>query len=340
MAYPIPILIATLGVIFVALAAASAVLLRRRSRSPRGLNVPLARNRKAGAKVPIVHLNPLEDDEDDDESHPKDSCPAVPVAFDSEALDDEPTAVTPLFELDAVARTDRGKKRPNNEDAVLARGPEGLCVVADGMGGHGGGEIASKLAVETIAEVLENRTFAGKAHATLPPRAGELARAIQMASSRIHDRARKDPLLVKMGTTIVAARFSPKKGRVYVGHVGDSRCYRFREGALTQMTTDHTMANFGVGGTGGDLLARAVGPRAHVLTDVIVAKPRIGDVYLLCSDGLTKAVPDALIRDILDMYWELGRAADRLIDLANKRGGPDNVSVVIVRIGVTSEAAS
>jgi protein phosphatase len=138
----------------------------------------------------------------------------------------------------------------------------------------------------------------------------------------------------------VAARFAPRKGRLYVGHVGDSRCYRFREGVLARMTNDHTMASFGVVGRGAQLLSRAVGPRTKVLTDVVVATPRIGDVYLLCSDGLTKAVPEDLIRDVLDLYWDLDRAAARLVDLANRRGGLDNVSVVLARVEVHCGAAA
>jgi protein phosphatase len=293
------------------------------------------------ADLPIIHLDDFDAEEhglaDDD---PVESCPAVPIAFDYEALEDETTAAAPLFQLHAVGRTDRGVRRKQNEDAVLVRSKEGLCVVADGMGGHKGGGLASKLAVEAIGEAIENGTFAGKEHPTLPPRASEVARAIQMACSRIRDAAKKDPGLSRMGTTVVAARFSPDKGRLYVGHVGDSRCYRFREGKLERMTNDHTMASFGVVGRGSQLLSRAVGPLPRVLTDVVVARPRIGDVYLLCSDGLTRAVPDELIRDVLDMYWELERAADQLVMLANRRGGHDNVSVVLARVGVHCAAAA
>ena len=217
--------------------------------------------------------------------------------------------------------------------------PHGLCVVADGMGGERGGLIASRVAVETIAEALEKHTLADKPHAKLPLPASEIARAVQMACARIREAAKRDPDLARMGTTLVAARFSPETGRLYIGHVGDSRCYRFRKGVLEQLTSDHTMASLGVTGDGGQFLSRAVGPHSTVLTDVLVAKPLIGDVYLLCSDGLTKAVPDDLIRDVLDICWELPHAADRLVDLANKRGGPDNVSVVVARVSVYSPAA-
>ncbi len=327
-------LLVVVGVVFLAIAATLALSFRRRRRGRSVLrDGPVPNPRLSGPQ--LARLDPFEP-EDEEDDKPRESCPAVPIAFDKGALEQGPPADPPYLRVDAVARTDRGRKRHNNEDSVLAREADGLCILADGMGGHGGGEIASKLAVETIAEAIESRTFMGKPHPKLPPRASDVARAIQLASMRIHERAKKDRTLVKMGTTIVAARFSPDEGRLYVGHVGDSRCYRFREGKLEQMTTDHTMASYGIVGPGADSLSRAVGPRDYVLTDVIFAKPRIGDVYLLCSDGLTKAVPDDLVRDVLDINWELARAAERLVDLANRRGGPDNVSVIVMRFGVGS----
>ncbi len=331
-------LLAVVGVVLLAVAAAFAFFVRRRPR-PRTIlrDGPVPNRHFSGPE--LARLDPFEP-EDEEDDKPRESCPAVPIAFEAGALEQGPPAEPPYLHVDAVARTDRGRKRHNNEDSVLVREAEGLCVLADGMGGHGGGEIASKLAVETIAEAIEGHAFAGKPHPKLVPRASEVARAIQLASTRIHERAKKDRTLVKMGTTVVAARFSPAEGRLYIGHVGDSRCYRFREGKLEQVTTDHTMASYGIVGPGSDSLSRAVGPRDYVLTDVIFAKPRLGDVYLLCSDGLTKAVPDDLIRDVLDINWELARAAERLVDLANRRGGPDNVSVIVMRFGVGSSQSN
>jgi protein phosphatase len=310
-----------------------ALVVRRRPTKPR----LSALDRELPPKdVPVVRLDVFEGEDEADDDPNADSCPAIPIAVDPGALEEEPAPEEQVFDLSAVGRTDRGKKRKENEDSVLVRAAEGLCVLADGMGGHRGGAIASRLAVETIADALESRTFADKPHAKLPPCASEIVRAIQMASVRIRDASKRDPALGRMGTTVVAVRFCAEKNRLYVGHVGDSRCYRFREGALQQMTTDHTMASFGVSGDGAALLSRAVGPKKHVPTDVLVVKPRISDVYLLCSDGLTRVVPDELIRDALDIYWDLDRAAERLVDLANRRGGPDNVSVVLVRFAAHS----
>jgi PPM family protein phosphatase len=330
-------IIAISGVVLsgVVLSVVAFVLVARRRRRP-AERISVAgpgRSRMAVIKRDIFSQEEADDDE------PRDSCPAVAIAIDSTALDAEAATNEPFFQVDAVGRTDRGKKRRHNEDSILVSLKQGLCVVADGMGGERGGSNASRTAVETIAEALEKHTFANKPHAKLPPAASEVAHAVQMACARIREAAKRDPELSKMGTTVVAARFLPETGRLYVGHVGDSRCYRFRQGALEQITSDHTMASLGVTGEGGQFLSRAVGPRSTVLTDVLVAKPRIGDVYLLCSDGLTKAVPDDLIRDVLDICWELPLAADRLVALANKRGGPDNVSVVLARVSVyTAEA--
>jgi PPM family protein phosphatase len=341
-ALPTWILILAFG--FLVLLCALPIVFRRRAKEP----IPQlfveedadAENTLVGDVAGLRDLPRLRDDDADaeDEKTPTDSCPIVPIAFDYEALEEEITDVQPLFHLDAVGRTDRGVKRRQNEDSVLVSATKRLCVVADGMGGHLGGAIASKLAVDAISEAIEQGTFLGIPHRAMPRRASEIARAIQVACGRIREAARRDPSLESMGTTVVAARFLPEKGRVYVGHVGDSRCYRFREGLLQQMTHDHTMASFGVQGKSGEFLSRAVGPRPYVLTDVVVAKPRIGDVYLLCSDGLTKSVPDSLIRDALDIYWDLDRAAERLVELANRRGGVDNVSVVLARVGVHCDA--
>ena len=326
-------IIAISGVLLCAVALA---LVARRRHQPARVGASAA---PPPASKPLLRLDVFGHDDKDDDDEARDSCPAVAIAVDQTALQDEAAQGVPLFQVDAVGRTDRGKKRRHNEDSILVRTEQGLCVVADGMGGERGGALASRLAVETIAETLENRTFAEKVHATLPLAAGEVARAIQRACARIREAAKRDPTLARMGTTVVAARFLPDKGRVYIGHVGDSRCYRFREGMLEQITSDHTMASLGVAGEGGQFLSRAVGPRSTVLTDVLVGKPRIGDVYLLCSDGLTKAVPDDLIRDVLDICWELPHAADRLVDMANRRGGPDNVSVVLARVSVYSSPA-
>src|SRR5262249_17469123 len=126
---------------------------------------------------------------------------------------------------------------------------------------------------------------------------------------------------------------SPEKKRLYVGHVGDSRCYRLRDGQLEQMTSDHTMGSLGVSGPTAGNLVRAVGSTQRVLSDIVIAEPKIGDIYLLCSDGLPKMVADRTIQRILGEEGSNEMSAvDKLIHLANERGGVDNVTAIVVRV--------
>ena len=260
------------------------------------------------------------------------SPPTQKIVYDEDAALDEPTHSGALILVTASAQTDVGLRRKRNEDSILAREDEGIFVVADGMGGYRGGEIASKLAVDTIARAFETQTFDGPEHDAIPRRASELARAIQMANEAIHDHAVKDRLLEGMGTTICAARFSPTKQRLYVGHVGDSRIYCFRNGELKQMTTDHTMGDLGVTGAGSVHLSRAVGIWPVVPIDIVLGKPQPGDLYLLCSDGLTKMMTDEAIEKVLASSTVPSVVVEALVEAANKHGGKDNVSVIVVRV--------
>lgn len=265
--------------------------------------------------------------------------PTEKIIFDEDALLEEPTQSIPLILLTATAQTDRGLRRKRNEDSILAMEQDGLFVVADGMGGYRGGEVASQLAVNTIARTFESQSFPGSQHASIPRRASELARAIQAANEAILMRAQQERQLEGMGTTVCAVRFSPKKQRLYVGHVGDSRVYRLRGGKFAQMTADHTMADLGVVGEGANHLSRAVGLWPTVPIDILLGKPQAGDVYLLCSDGLTKMVKDEQISKVLETMREPTAAADELIRIANAAGGKDNVSVVVVRVELAPESA-
>jgi protein phosphatase len=130
----------------------------------------------------------------------------------------------------------------------------------------------------------------------------------------------------------VAARFVPNKGRVYVGHVGDSRCYRLRENKLEQITRDHTMAEYGVSGKEARRLTRAVGSNGIVEADLVVLEPRQDDVFLLCSDGLTKVLPDEMIAEVLLNEPDPDTAALELIARAKARRASDNVTAVVVRV--------
>lgn len=258
--------------------------------------------------------------------------PLKRIVHDEEAENDEPTQSGSLFFVHATAQTDTGLRRKRNEDSLLVLPSENLFVIADGMGGYAGGELASQLAVKTIAAAFQQREFEGPAHDSVPTEATNLARAIQMANAAILEVATRKPKLEGMGTTICAARFSPNKKRLFIGHVGDSRCYRLRDSVLQQMTADHTMADHGVTGPESAQLSRAVGIWPTVPIDIVMAAPEPGDVYLLCSDGLTKMLGDETIGVVIRHEEDPKAAVERLVFLANSRGGKDNITVILVRI--------
>lgn len=258
--------------------------------------------------------------------------PTQKILYDEDAAADEPTHSGALILVSATAQTDRGLRRKRNEDNLLVMPDESVFVVADGMGGYNGGEIASELAVRTIETAFSTKRFLGERHSSIPGRASELALAIQMANEAVRERAAGDKMLDGMGTTVVAARFSPNKQRLYVGHVGDSRLYRLRQGELRQMTSDHTMRDLGVVGDGAGHLSRAVGVWPTVPIDVILGKPLAGDTYLLCSDGLTKMISDDRIREILASGKQPNELVEELVKAANDAGGRDNVTVIVVSV--------
>jgi protein phosphatase len=291
--------------------------------------------RVATGRVPVVVRN--YDDEDEPADEPSFVRPRGASVrnfhCERDAERDEPAGPAPRFDVTAAGATHCGMRRSSNEDALLMLRSEAVYVVADGMGGHAGGEIASQLAVDTIASVFqEDDVHVGSAHAHVPLLAAELVQSIGAANEAVHSAASKSGKLSDMGTTVVIARFDANKGRLYVGHVGDSRCYRLRDGALKQITRDHTMSELGVKGREGGYLSRAVGPKVLVETDVAVIEPKPGDVYLLCTDGLTKMVPDAVIRGVLLDEETPATAASTLIGRANEAGGRDNVTALVIRI--------
>lgn len=259
----------------------------------------------------------------------------VKICYEDDAEEDEETT-SPLARILVSARgdTDTGKKRRENQDSLLFLPERSLYGVADGMGGYKGGQVASSLAVETLRRAFETESF-GEPLASprpIPRRGHELARAILQSNVAVSEAARATPDLAQMGTTLVAARFSPNKQRVYIGHVGDSRCYRLRRGRLRQLTTDQTMRLVGMRGPGADHLLQAIGVTRDLSIDLIVDKPYPDDVYLLCSDGLPKMVGDEDIERTLVEQSDLEAAVYGLIELANDRGGRDNVSVILVKV--------
>jgi protein phosphatase len=258
----------------------------------------------------------------------------VKVAYELEAEEDETTSPLARILISAKGDSDRGQKRRANEDSLLFVPERSLFAVADGMGGYRGGLVASSLAVETLRQSFEREQFLGQLRSDKPiPRRGhELASGVLQANWAVFRAARADPSLSQMGTTLVAARFSPNKQRVYIANVGDSRCYRLRAGKLRQLTTDQTMRLVGLQGAGANDLLQAIGVTSDLAIDLLVDKPQPDDIYLLCSDGLSKMVKDPDIERLLVGEPDLEAAVYGLIELANDLGGRDNVTVVLVKV--------
>jgi PPM family protein phosphatase len=233
------------------------------------------------------------------------------------------------IEEEAV-RTDTGRQRNANEDSLFTRSP--VFVVADGMGGAQAGEVASKAAAESFAEDLP---------AAPPLRV--LEETIEGANRTIHELARKDPGLAGMGTTITAAIVDPDAEEVAIGHVGDSRAYRLREGKFERLTRDHSLVEeMRRKGQLTDaqaedhpqrsIITRALGPEPEVQVDLQTVPATAGDVFLICSDGLTTMLDDDRITHILTRATSLPAAVRTLVDEANRAGGRDNITVVAFRL--------
>jgi protein phosphatase len=263
-----------------------------------------------------------------------DRPPRVEVIYEDEADVEEVTGPVARILVTAEGQSDGGRIRRRNEDNFLIMPERSLFVVADGMGGYAGGDVASALAVEAVGYAFETNTFDGKTESAqeVPRRGREMACAILMANQAILARAEAEKALEGMGTTIVGARFSPNKQRVYIGQVGDSRCYRVRKQSLKQLTTDHTFLGLGLRGPGAQHLYQALGIKRQITIDIVVDEPRPNDIYLLCTDGLSKMVKDDEIRDIIVQEPDLEAAVYSLIEAANDRGGKDNITVILVKV--------
>jgi protein phosphatase len=255
-------------------------------------------------------------------------------ALAEDPYDDDAEATMPnaLILVTAHGRTDPGLKRKHNEDALLLLEAHHLFLIADGMGRHAAGEVASQLAVDAVGSAFVTGDFGEFPRDTkLTERGSRLKRAIQVANKRVFEEAHNVDAYAGMGTTVVSAYFSLNRKRAYVAHVGDSRCYRLREGKLEQLTQDHTLEAAGIKGPTGGYLSRAVGIEENVEVDVRTEAVRANDTYLLCSDGLSRMASDDEIADLMRNETNLQVAVQRLIDLANARGGKDNVTVILVR---------
>ncbi|BAU48465.1 protein phosphatase [Sulfurifustis variabilis] len=235
--------------------------------------------------------------------------------------------------------SDRGRMREGNEDAIATRPELGFAVLADGMGGHRAGEVASRMAVDIVARHLAENLPPGNGDAVAEPVVSE---AIRLANNAIYDAAQERPECQGMGSTIVVVLFSAQK--LYVGHVGDSRLYRLHDGRLEQLTQDHSviqeLVNRGLftpeearQSVAKNLVTRALGVEPGVVPDISERRLSAGDVYLLCSDGLNDVLADDEIAGILDQHRDdLDAAARRMVERANEHGGPDNISVILARV--------
>ncbi len=269
----------------------------------------------------------------------------------------------PQLSINVSGRTDVGRKRTSNEDSFVILPDHGLFVVADGMGGHAAGEVASRLAVESIERhisggpVGEDSTLPASMQGPLSPREAKLAvparkvlNAIRLANQEIVRSVRKDQSMRGMGTTVVLAYI--RGNRAYIGSVGDSRAYLTRNSEIMQLTCDHTFVNEQVmAGTltssearrhpARNILTRAVGSQEAVEPDLVEQELEEGDCLLLCSDGLTTMLEDDDILKTLEAHPDdLEGGCRALIEQANERGGDDNVTVVLVRAGARAASAN
>lgn len=249
--------------------------------------------------------------------------------------------------LDIAVRTDRGRVRPNNEDSVFAAASPGLVILADGMGGNDGGEVASAMATSLLSNSLGTMLLTCFTRDDEAGCDGEelkrlLLAEIDSANLAIFNVSLNELRYAGMGTTLVLACFYDN--RMTIAHVGDSRLYRLRNEKLELLTKDHSLfQEYLDNGTfeAGDarllacqgLLTRALGVSPWVEVDIADHDLLPGDIVLLCSDGLTEMVPDAVISDILLAAQDSPQlAADILVRTANERGGGDNVTVAVVRV--------
>ncbi len=271
-----------------------------------------------------------------------------------------PTSKRPPFRFEVFGLTDVGLVREGNEDSLLLAQDIGLFAVADGMGGHNCGEVASAFTIEAISAFYRSsdvtrqvRAAYRKLRRSLPreqldssTEALRLRRAVEGANVSVFRLAQQHESLRDMGTTVVAAVFCGR--RMYTSNVGDSRVYRLRDGRIQQLTEDHSLVNeylrmnmlrpedvetFPYK----NVIVRAIGLHEQVTVDIDYVSVRAGDQILLCSDGLTDLVRDPEIERLLSGESSARSACERLTELAKDRGGHDNITTVLIRLHATEE---
>jgi protein phosphatase len=249
----------------------------------------------------------------------------------------------------AQGRTDVGRLREHNEDMFLVQPELGLFVVCDGMGGNNAGEVASALAttsLENFFQATESGPLPGKLRKedeSLSDSERRLVVGVRKANADVYEISSTRIEHQGMGSTIVAVHVSGNTGSIEIAHIGDSRCYRIRDGKMEQLTRDHSLIGDALAWNPNlseeelsrlpkNIISRALGLKRYVEVDVKTEAAVPGDVYLLCSDGLSGMIKDAQILDLVLLSDDLDEACDNLIAMANEAGGSDNITVVAVRI--------
>jgi protein phosphatase len=238
------------------------------------------------------------------------------------------------MKIEAFGKTDVGVVRQSNEDSFRVLPDCNLYVVADGMGGHAAGEIASQIAVESM-----EKYFSSPAHTKGSP-ADRLRQTIELANRAVYDAGECDPSLNGMGSTIVVMHALPQSA--LIGYVGDSRAYLYRQGVVEQVTEDHSLvAEYVRQGLltreaaarhpMRHVISRALGASPDVDPEFIKKIPCVGDIFLLCSDGLSNCVtPEEMAILLSQSRADLGKGADALLERAKEKGGPDNITILLV----------
>ena len=239
-------------------------------------------------------------------------------------------------------RTDPGRTRENNEDAVAYDESTGLTILADGMGGYNAGEVASSMATDLIMSEMSRWLSEVGSRVTTRDIRHALEISVDNANRAVYSAAAANTKYAGMGTTLVVGVFH--QNRLVVGHIGDSRCYRFRNGELVQITRDHSLLQEQIDAglitpqqaatsVNRNLVTRALGVEAEALLELNEYVVEGEETYLMCSDGLSDMVPDADIAKILNSQDGLGQKADHLVAQANANGGRDNITVLLVQAG-------
>jgi protein phosphatase len=252
--------------------------------------------------------------------------------------------------LEFAARTDPGLVRAQNEDAVAISPAHGFAVLADGMGGYNAGEVASSIATNVVKTSLEGELEKVDGKSSEGRLNHLINDSIQKANSAILDAASNEPQYSGMGTTIVAVLF--KHDRVIIAHVGDSRAYRFRSGSLEQLTRDHSLLQEQIDAglidpkvaryaQNKNLVTRAVGVGATMEVEIHEWQAQSGDIYLLCSDGLSDMLqPEEICEILTRRQISLETACDDLVQKANGNGGLDNISVILIKVQSSSASSN